>query len=189
MTDKSYPPPCRDYLQPLYLSVTLYACAQRDLPYSTLVPGEVALSQVSCIEKYTGIFIAQSYVFSNWCKCVDIYSAMEKVVVSVLIFRFWGLKLETLTFDLMKMFNFKCTKMCWQEAFRLFRMAWLLHGDRISIRTEEQRSQNTGNLFQHHQYAISQIRRICSYLHLVRPRKKNMCVYGPPTDPNFWPRP
>ena len=22
----------------------------------------------------------------------------------------------------------------------------------------------------------------------VRP-KKNMCVYGPPTDPNFWPRP
>ena len=19
--------------------------------------------------------------------------------------------------------------------------------------------------------------------------KKNMCVYGPPTDPNFWPRP
>ena len=30
MTDKSYPPPCRNYLQPLYLSVTLYACAQRD---------------------------------------------------------------------------------------------------------------------------------------------------------------
>ena len=29
MTDKSYPPPCRNYLQPLYLSVTLYACAQR----------------------------------------------------------------------------------------------------------------------------------------------------------------
>ena len=25
----SYPPPCRNYLQPLYLSVTLYACAQR----------------------------------------------------------------------------------------------------------------------------------------------------------------
>ena len=20
-------------------------------------------------------------------------------------------------------------------------------------------------------------------------KKKNMCVYGPPTDPNFWPRP
>ena len=32
MTDKSYPPPCRNYLQPLYLSVTLYACAQRG-PY------------------------------------------------------------------------------------------------------------------------------------------------------------
>ena len=30
MTDKSYPPPCRNYLQPLYLSVTLYACAQRE---------------------------------------------------------------------------------------------------------------------------------------------------------------
>ena len=29
MADKSYPPPCRNYLQPLYLSVTLYACAQR----------------------------------------------------------------------------------------------------------------------------------------------------------------
>ena len=29
MTDKNYPPPCRNYLQPLYLSVTLYACAQR----------------------------------------------------------------------------------------------------------------------------------------------------------------
>ena len=28
-TDKSYPPPCRNYLLPLYLSVTLYACAQR----------------------------------------------------------------------------------------------------------------------------------------------------------------
>ena len=30
MKDKSYPPPCRNYLLPLYLSVTLYACAQRD---------------------------------------------------------------------------------------------------------------------------------------------------------------
>ena len=29
-TDKSYPPSCRIYLQPFYLSVTLYACAQRD---------------------------------------------------------------------------------------------------------------------------------------------------------------
>ena len=29
MTDKSYPPPCRNYLKPFYLSVTLYACAQR----------------------------------------------------------------------------------------------------------------------------------------------------------------
>ena len=29
MTDKSYQPPCRNYLQPLYLSLTLYACAQR----------------------------------------------------------------------------------------------------------------------------------------------------------------
>ena len=28
-TDKSYPTPCRNYLQLLYLSVTLYACAQR----------------------------------------------------------------------------------------------------------------------------------------------------------------
>ena len=28
-TDKSYPPPCRNYLLPRYLSVTLYACAQR----------------------------------------------------------------------------------------------------------------------------------------------------------------
>ena len=33
MTDKSYPPPCRHYLKPLYLSVTLYACAQRDHAY------------------------------------------------------------------------------------------------------------------------------------------------------------
>ena len=31
MTDKSYQPPCRNYLQPLYLSVTLYACAQREV--------------------------------------------------------------------------------------------------------------------------------------------------------------
>ena len=30
MTDKSYPPPCRNYLKPFYLSVTLYACAQRE---------------------------------------------------------------------------------------------------------------------------------------------------------------
>ena len=30
MTDKSNPPPCRNFLQPFYLSVTLYACAQRD---------------------------------------------------------------------------------------------------------------------------------------------------------------
>ena len=29
-TDKTYPSPCRNYLQTLYLSVTLYACAQRD---------------------------------------------------------------------------------------------------------------------------------------------------------------
>ena len=29
MTIKSYPPPCRNFLQPFYLSVTLYACAQR----------------------------------------------------------------------------------------------------------------------------------------------------------------
>ena len=38
MTDKSYPPPCRNYLQPLYLSVTLYACAQRvnDLPNNVM---------------------------------------------------------------------------------------------------------------------------------------------------------
>ena len=31
MTDKSYLPPCRNYVQPLYLSVTLYACAHRVL--------------------------------------------------------------------------------------------------------------------------------------------------------------
>ena len=31
MTGKSYPPPNRNYLQPLYLSLTLYACAQRAL--------------------------------------------------------------------------------------------------------------------------------------------------------------
>ena len=30
MTEKSYQPPYRDYLKPLYLSVTLYACTQRD---------------------------------------------------------------------------------------------------------------------------------------------------------------
>ena len=30
MTVKSYPPPCRNFLQPFYLSVTLYACAQRE---------------------------------------------------------------------------------------------------------------------------------------------------------------
>ena len=35
MIDKSYPPPCRNYRQPLYLSVTLYACAQRDIENST----------------------------------------------------------------------------------------------------------------------------------------------------------
>ena len=34
MTDKSYPPPCNIYLQPLYLSVTLNACAQRDMIYN-----------------------------------------------------------------------------------------------------------------------------------------------------------
>ena len=31
LTDKSYPPPCRNFLQPFYLSVTLYACAQRGI--------------------------------------------------------------------------------------------------------------------------------------------------------------
>ena len=35
MTDKSYPPPCRNYLQTLYLSVTLYACAQREFCNNT----------------------------------------------------------------------------------------------------------------------------------------------------------
>ena len=30
MTDKSYSPPCSNYLQPFYLSMTLYACVQRD---------------------------------------------------------------------------------------------------------------------------------------------------------------
>ena len=34
MTDTSYPPPCRNYLQPFYLSVTLYACVQRDNMYN-----------------------------------------------------------------------------------------------------------------------------------------------------------
>ena len=37
MTDKTYPPPCRNYLQTLYLSVTLYACAQRDYDNFTLI--------------------------------------------------------------------------------------------------------------------------------------------------------
>ena len=37
MTDKSHPPPCRNYLQPLYLSVTLYACAQCDKASCALV--------------------------------------------------------------------------------------------------------------------------------------------------------
>ena len=37
MTDKSYPPPCRNYLQPFYLSVTLYACAQRDTVVSETI--------------------------------------------------------------------------------------------------------------------------------------------------------
>ena len=38
MTDKSYPSPCRNYLQPLYLSVTLYACAQRDNIFNDRAP-------------------------------------------------------------------------------------------------------------------------------------------------------
>ena len=37
MTDKTYPSPCRNYLQPLYLSVTLYACAQRDFDDGNIV--------------------------------------------------------------------------------------------------------------------------------------------------------
>ena len=37
MTDKSYPPPCRNYLKPFYLSVTLYACAQREEVISELI--------------------------------------------------------------------------------------------------------------------------------------------------------
>ena len=37
MKDYSYPPPCRNYLQPLYLSVTLYACAQREVGVMFLV--------------------------------------------------------------------------------------------------------------------------------------------------------
>ena len=34
MTVQSYPPPCRNILQPFYLSVTLYACAQRGEVYN-----------------------------------------------------------------------------------------------------------------------------------------------------------
>ena len=26
-------------------------------------------------------------------------------------------------------------------------------------------------------------------IYLYKAKKKNMCVYGPPTDPNFWPDP
>ena len=37
MTVKSYPPPCRNFLQPFYLSVTLYACAQRGNAPNTLL--------------------------------------------------------------------------------------------------------------------------------------------------------
>ena len=37
MTDKSYPPPCRNFLKPFYLSVTLYACAQRDIEFKQLL--------------------------------------------------------------------------------------------------------------------------------------------------------
>ena len=37
MTVKSYPPPCRNFLQPFYLSVTLYACAPRDNVHVSVV--------------------------------------------------------------------------------------------------------------------------------------------------------
>ena len=37
MTIRSYLPPYRNYLQPLYLSVTLYACAQRDNGHAFMI--------------------------------------------------------------------------------------------------------------------------------------------------------
>ena len=45
MTDTSYPPPCRNYLLPLYLSVTLYACAQR-------VPCKLHSMFITCVILY-----------------------------------------------------------------------------------------------------------------------------------------
>ena len=48
MTDKTYPPPCRNFPQPPYLSVTLYACAQR-------VKVEDKNSCAEYIKKYMGM--------------------------------------------------------------------------------------------------------------------------------------
>ena len=61
MTDKSYPPPCRNFLQPFYLSVTLYACAQRDVVTPTDSPKLVRILCV--IELLYGPFVSSRYLF------------------------------------------------------------------------------------------------------------------------------
>ena len=62
MTDKSYPPPCCNYLLLLYLSVTLYACAQRGIntPHLHIITPQ--LDSANCVLALTsrdGILWAQ----------------------------------------------------------------------------------------------------------------------------------
>ena len=84
---------------------------------------------------------------------------MEKAVVLVLIFIFWGLKLETLTFGLMKMFNFKCI-----DRKRSDYLEWPDYFMAIAfLSAQRSKDPRTQVGFQYHQYAMSQICHICSY--------------------------
>ena len=59
MTDKSYKPPWSNYLQPLYLSVTLHACAQRGYGFNFHITNfPFLISSKSALPAYIyGVFI------------------------------------------------------------------------------------------------------------------------------------
>ena len=71
MTDESYPPPCRNYLQPFYLSVTLYACAQRGnglmFPYRYIIDFAEARRTDDSVD-WRGVTFAILFVLAG---CMD----------------------------------------------------------------------------------------------------------------------
>ena len=69
LTDKSYPPPCRNYLQPLYSSVTLYACAQRDDIHSDVLSQCFYLRHVTMLHCRLNSIICQclnNQILARW---------------------------------------------------------------------------------------------------------------------------